>query len=169
MARNRFPIDRTALILQGEYEPVLTPPRTGIQVFSDENATMLADIRDLSGSAIANSTIYAEGGLIPEFLGPDGAVRVYGKSLGSTGPVVAMFAQIVAGGGGGGIANFVFTQSTPQSVWTVAHNLGQYPSAVSVFSADMQTQFDEFSVRHTDVNNLLVSMDTPSAGVAVIG
>lgn len=169
MARNRFPIDRTALILQGAYEPVLTPPRTGIQIFSDANATALADIRELDGSAIAQSTIYAEDGLIPEFLGPDGAVRVYGKNLGSTAAAVPMFAQIVSGGGGGGPANFVFTQSTPQSVWTVAHNLGQYPSAVSVFSADMQTQYDEFSVRHTDVNNLLVSMDTPSAGVAVIG
>jgi hypothetical protein len=168
VARNRFPIDRTALILQGAYEPVLTPPRTGIQVFSDANATTLADIRELDGSAIAQSTIYAEGGLIPEFLGPDGAVRVYGKNLGSTAAAVPMFAQIVSVGGGGA-ANFVFTQSTPQSVWTVAHNLGQYPSGVSVFSADMQTQYDEFSIRHTDVNNLLVSMDTPSAGVAVIG
>jgi hypothetical protein len=167
VARNRFPIDRTALILQGAYEPVLTPPRTGIQIFADVNATTLADIRNLDNSAIAQSTIYAEGGLIPEFLGPDGAVRVYGKNLGSTAAAVPMFAQIVSVGGGGG--SFVFTQVTPQSVWTVAHNLGQYPASVSVFSSDMQMQFDEFSIRHTDVNNLLVSMDTPSAGVAVIG
>jgi hypothetical protein len=169
VARYRFPIDRTALILQGAYEPVLTPPRTGIQIFSDANATALADIQNLDGSAIAQSTVYAEGGLIPEFLGPDGVVRVYGKNLGSTAAAIPMFAQIVSGGGGGGTANFVFTQSTPQSVWTVAHNLGQYPSAVSVFSTDLQMQYDEFSIRHTDVNHLLVSMDTPTAGVAVIG
>lgn len=168
MARNRFPIDQTALILQGDYEPVLTPPRTAIQIFTDVNVTTLADIRNLDGTVITNATVYAEGGLIPEFLGPDGAVRLFGKGLGSTATAVPMFAQIVAGGGGG-VANFVFTQSTPQSIWTVPHNLGQYPAAVSIFSADMQTQFDEFSVRHTDVNNLLVSMDTPSAGVAVIG
>lgn len=169
MARNLFPMDRTALILQGAYEPVLTPPTTAIKIFTDANATTPANIQTPQGSTIANSTVFTADGLVPEFLGPEGAVRLYGKVVGGDDPAVAMFAQNATGGGGGGTANYVFTQSTPQSVWTVAHNLGQYPSAVSVFSADMQTQYDEFSVRHTDVNNLLVSMDTPSAGVAVIG
>jgi hypothetical protein len=170
VARNLFPIDRTALIMQGPYEPVLTPPTTAIQIFTDANATIPASIQTPQGTNIANSTVFTTNGLIPEFLGPDGAVRLFGKVVGGDDPAVAMFAQIVAaGGGGGGAANFVFTQPTPQSVWTVAHNLGQYPSAVSVFSADLQMQYDEFSIRHTDVNHLLVSMDTPTAGVAVIG
>jgi len=169
VARNLFPIDRTALIMQGSYEPVLTPPTTAIKIYMDAEATIAADIQTPQGATIANSTIFTTNGILPEFLGPNGSLRLYGKVVGEGDPAVAMFAQIVAGGGGGGVANFVFTQSTPQSIWTVAHNLGQYPAAVSVFSSDMQMQFDEFSVRHTDVNNLLVSMDTPSAGVAVIG
>lgn len=167
MTRNRFPIDRTALILQGDYEPVLTPPRTGIKIYVDSNATTPADIQNLNGTTIAQSTIYAEHGLIPEFLGPDGAVRVYGKNLESTSAAVPMFAQIVSGGSGGG-SSYTHTQSIAQSIWTVPHGLGSYPAAVSVFSADLATQYDEFWIRHTDVNNLLISMDTPTAGVAVI-
>lgn len=169
MARNLFPIDRTALVMQGPYEPVLTPPTTAIQVFTDANATTLANIQTPQGSTIANSTIFTSNGLLPEFLGPDGLVRLFGKVVGGNDPAVAMFAQIVAAGGGGGSANYVFTQVTPQSIWTVAHGLGQYPAAVSVFSADLQMQYDEFSIRHNDANNLLISMDTPTAGVAVIG
>lgn len=168
MTRYRFPIDRTALILQGDYEPVLTPPRTGIKIYVDSAATTPADIRNLDNTVIAQSTIYAEGGLIPEFLGPDDAVRVYGKNLGSTAAAVSMFAQIVSGGSGGGGSSYLHTQSIAQSIWTVPHGLGSYPAAVSVFSANFQTQYDEFWIRHTDTNNLLISMDTPTAGVAVI-
>lgn len=99
MARNLFPIDRTALVMQGAYEPVLTPPTTAIQIFIDANATLLADIQTPLGSTIADSTIYTTNGLLPEFLGPDGYVRLYGKAVGGTGPAVAIFAQAAAGTG----------------------------------------------------------------------
>lgn len=167
MARNTFPTDRTALVMQGSYEPVLTPPTTAIKIFTDSHATTPANIQTPQGVTIADSTVFTSNGVLPEFLGPDGVVRLYGKVVGGNNPPVAMFAQATSGGGGS--PNFVFTQATPQSVWTVVHNLGQYPAAVSVFSADLQTQYDEFSVRHNDTNNLLISMDTPTAGVAVIG
>jgi len=38
--------------------------------------------------------------------------------------------------GGGGDAHYTHTQSTPEAVWTVTHNLGKKPSVVVVDSAD---------------------------------
>lgn len=169
MARNLFPIDRTALVLQGPYEPVLTPPATGIQIFTDSTGTTLASIQTPSGTAIANSTVYTANGLIPEFLGPDDSVRLYGRVVGTTDVPMPLFAQIVAGGGGGGSGSYVHTQTIAQTVWTVTHNLGRRPAAVSVFSADYLIQWDEFIVSHVDVNNLSITTDSPIAGVALIG
>lgn len=72
------------------------------------------------------------------------------------------------GGGGGGSESFEFVQSVPQSVWTVAHNRGSRPASVSVFSLDYNTQYDEFVVQHLNSNQLLISMDTPTAGRALM-
>jgi len=38
--------------------------------------------------------------------------------------------------GGGGDAHYSHTQSTPESVWEVTHNLGKKPSVIVVDSAD---------------------------------
>lgn len=170
MARYRFPADRSAFVYGQDFAPILTPPRTALVLYTDEAMTLLADVRDLGGGALPNSTVYVEQGLVPEFLGPDGVTRVWAARAGTTAyPLDAQALDVLAhGAGGGGSPSFVFTQSIAQSVWTVAHNLGEYPAAVSIFSADWALQFDEFSVRHTDVNNLLISMDTPTAGKAVI-
>lgn len=76
-----------------------------------------------------------------------------------------------SGGGGGpgpGGGSFEFVQSIAQSVWTVQHNLGYRPAAVSLFSMDYQQQYDEFAVQHVNTNQLLISMDTPTAGRALM-
>lgn len=72
------------------------------------------------------------------------------------------------GGGGGGSESFEFVQSVPQAVWTVAHNRGSRPASVSLFSLDYSTQYDEFTVHHVDSNQLLISMDMPTAGRALM-
>jgi hypothetical protein len=38
--------------------------------------------------------------------------------------------------GGGGDAHYAHTQSTPEAVWEVTHNLGKKPSVIVVDSAD---------------------------------
>jgi len=71
-------------------------------------------------------------------------------------------------GSGGGAAQYEHVQSVAQSVWSINHELGLRPSAVSVFSLDYGQQYDEFTVQHVDVNNLLISMDVPTAGRALM-
>lgn len=38
--------------------------------------------------------------------------------------------------GGGGDAHFVFTQSIPESIWEITHNLGKKPAVTVVDSGD---------------------------------
>jgi hypothetical protein len=72
------------------------------------------------------------------------------------------------GGGGEGPGQYEHVQSIAQSVWTVNHALGFRPSAVSLFSLDFSREYDEFAIQHLDVNNLLISMDVPTAGRALM-
>lgn len=168
MARYRFPADRSAFVYGQDFAPILTPPRTALVIYQDQALTQLADIRDPEGGAVANSTVYVNNGLLDEFLGPDSTVRLWAARTGSTAYPLDAQALDVLAHAGSGLPTYVFTQSIPQSVWTVPHNLGVYPAAVSIFSTDMTMQYDEFSIRHTDENNLLVSMDSPTAGKALI-
>lgn len=167
MARYQFPHDRTAfLIPKDAFQPVLVPPRTTMQIYADANASVLADIRNLDGTLVNSSTLYVENAIVPEFLGPDGTIRVWGKIAGSS-VANAIYAQLVIGTTTGG-TTYTHTQTLAQSVWNVAHNLGRFPAAVGLFSADFTMQWDEFAIRHVDMNNMLISMDTPTPGVAVI-
>lgn len=62
-----------------------------------------------------------------------------------------------------------FVQATPAAVWgPIVHNFGYRAAAVALFSADYSQQFDEFTVQHLDDNSLRLSMDTPTAGIALI-
>lgn len=72
------------------------------------------------------------------------------------------------GGGGTGPVEYEHVQLIAQAVWTVNHALGRRPAAVSLFSMDYGEQYDEFSVQHLDANNLLISMDVPTAGRALM-
>lgn len=66
-----FPEDRTAFIYQRPGEPILTPFRTGLQLFTDEACHNLADVVDEHGAAIPYSTVYTgDDSLLPLFYGP---------------------------------------------------------------------------------------------------
>jgi hypothetical protein len=71
-------------------------------------------------------------------------------------------------GGGEGPGQYEHVQNVAQSVWTVSHQLGFRPSAVSMFSLDFSQEYDGFAVQHIDVNNLVISMDVPTAGRALM-
>lgn len=87
---------------------------------------------------------------------------------GSTFTFRIVIPALSSGGGGGGDGSFEFVQSIAQSVWSITHNLGYRPASVSVFSLDYSEQFDEFAVQHVNNNQLLVSMDVPTAGRALM-
>jgi hypothetical protein len=74
----------------------------------------------------------------------------------------------VPGGGSGGGASFEHVQTIAQSVWSVTHNLGFRPPAVSLFSLDYGTEYDEYTVFHVNANQLTISMDNPTAGRALM-
>lgn len=102
MTRYRFPQDRATFVYGQDYDPILTPPRSPIVVYTDELLTTPADITDLGGAPIALSTLYTDHGLIPEFLGPDGLSRVWTGSQGAAYPLDAQAASLLAGSGIGG-------------------------------------------------------------------
>ena len=60
-------------------------------------------------------------------------------------------------------AAYVWTQSTPASTWTIAHNLGHVPS-VEVF--DSGSQEIEADVSHPSVNVTTILFSLPIAGFA---
>lgn len=70
--------------------------------------------------------------------------------------------------GAGGAVTVEHTQATPASVWIVNHNLGVRPAAVAVFSSDFGITYDEYAVQHLSADTLRISMDTPTAGKALI-
>jgi hypothetical protein len=103
MTRLAFPQDRTAFVYQGANAPILTPPRTGLTVYLDQGKTALADIQTLTGSTIPASTIYTDQGMLPEFLGPDGATRLWvATPTSAASPVDAQIASLLEETGVGG-------------------------------------------------------------------
>jgi len=63
-----------------------------------------------------------------------------------------------------GAVPYEHTQSVPQSVWTINHQLGRYPVSWSLFDADGALA-SEYLVQHLDLDTSRVSMDKPSAGL----
>ena len=58
---------------------------------------------------------------------------------------------------------FVFTQSTPQQVWTVDHNLGAYPNVYIIDTAGEQCEGD---VNNVTLNRVTITFSAPFAGQA---
>lgn len=58
-------------------------------------------------------------------------------------------------------AHLVHVQATPALEWTVAHNLGKFPSVTIVDSAGSEV---EAAVRHNDANNLTVTFTAAMSG-----
>lgn len=63
---------------------------------------------------------------------------------------------------------YVHTQADAATVWTVVHDLGRRPAAITVFSLDYATQWDEFSIQHVDATTLYIAADVPISGIALI-
>ena len=61
--------------------------------------------------------------------------------------------------------NFVFTQATPSTTWSVNHALGKFPSVTVVDSAGTQVQGQ---VDYTDINNLTITFVNQFSGKAYI-
>lgn len=65
--------------------------------------------------------------------------------------------------GPAGITAYIHTQSTAASVWTINHNLGYRP-AVEVL--DSGSQEIDGEVSHPTVNQTVVTLNPPTAGIA---
>jgi len=65
----------------------------------------------------------------------------------------------------GGDLTFLYTEPTPQILWTLAHNMGKFPS-VTV----LNTSGDEVEafVNHVDDNNLSITFNTATSGTATL-
>lgn len=59
--------------------------------------------------------------------------------------------------------NFVFTQSSAASVWTINHNMGKYPSVTIVDTANDEV---EGQVNHVSNTQLTITFSAPVAGKA---
>lgn len=83
---------------------------------------------------------------------------------GSTVMSVRTSRTVVSGGGGGGGEPTVYehTQATPSASWTVNHNMGRRPAAVSVLSPGGVEV--EAAVTHTTLNQLVVAFSSPQTG-----
>ena len=67
--------------------------------------------------------------------------------------------------GSGGDKNFVFTQATPSSTWTVTHNLGKFPS-VSVVNSSKAIVYG--NVNYINTNELTITFSAPFSGQAFL-
>lgn len=97
--------------------------------------------------------------LVLELMGPDGTVDT---SLPDN-PAAAA-AAIVAPQGS--IPRFVHVQSSASTLWTVNHNLGDRPAAVSVLTTG-GVEMDA-DVRHISVNQLTVGFASALTGSVLI-
>ena len=112
----------------------------------------------------------------------DGAVPnglLHTLSLAPAGPVVLATAGEILRGERGlrgeqgipGVAvsspdlRYTHMQSSAADVWTVAHNLGKYPSATVLDSAGDQV---EGALAYLDTNNLTISFSAAFGGVAYL-
>ncbi len=63
----------------------------------------------------------------------------------------------------GGLEEGVTTEFTAQPLWILNHNLGRYPSKVSIRNTG--GTLCDADIRHVSVNQLRVYFDVPTAGV----
>lgn len=70
------------------------------------------------------------------------------------------------GGGGGATSTYQHTQSVAAASWNVNHNLGRWPSAVTVLSSGgVEVEAD---VIHLSINQLTINFSAAFAGLARI-
>lgn len=59
-------------------------------------------------------------------------------------------------------------QSTPASVVTIVHDFGRWPAAIMLTSLDGSITFTTFGVEFLDLDTIRISIDKPTAYVALI-
>ena len=64
-----------------------------------------------------------------------------------------------------GDVSFVYSQTTPTTVWNIAHGLNKYPSVITMDEAGNQIVGD---VAYTDINTLTVTFTSNIAGKAYL-
>lgn len=77
-------------------------------------------------------------------------------------------AVTITGPESAGSSDYRHDQTTPATVWTITHNLGRYPSSVSLHSPDLSEEYWGFNVQHLDINSLRVATEISIAGVALL-
>lgn len=80
-----------------------------------------------------------------------------------SGPSVARVATPGPPGPPGNPAAYVHTQATPSSSWIINHNLGYRPS---VELLDAGSQEIEGEIAHPSINQTVVGLSPPTAGLA---
>lgn len=150
-----------AILYSTNGDPARSVPMEVREIVTGNLATLYADADRVS--TVANPVKTDSFGNLAFYIDP-------GTYLVSIVGAAQQFKIVVSGegSGSGGDDTFEFVQSIPQSVWTVSHNLGYRPASVSVFSLDFSEQYDEFTVQHVSTTQLLISMDVPTAGRALM-
>jgi len=68
----------------------------------------------------------------------------------------------------GGSQTTRYDQTTAAAVWPIDHGLGRYPATVVLYTPDLSEQYREYKIQHLSLISLRVSMDIPTAGVALM-
>lgn len=149
-----------AILYSTNGDPARLVPMEVREIVTGNLATLYADADRVS--TVANPTKTDSFGNLAFYVDP-------GTYLVSIVGANQQFKIVVpAQGSGSSGGNFEFVQDIPQSVWTVQHNLGYRPNGVSVFSLDYSQEYDGFAVQHVSTTQLLISMDIPTAGRALM-
>ncbi|MFA5670668.1 MAG: hypothetical protein WC967_15630 [Balneolaceae bacterium] len=66
--------------------------------------------------------------------------------------------------------NFIFSQPTVSSVWTVSHSLGKYPSVTIIEGSNINDQTKEVhgTIQYLDVNRLQITFSNSIYGFAIL-
>lgn len=133
-----------------------------VVVTQDPGSTIAVDVSWDDGSVQVAQDKYAvvviEEGL-PGPMGPSGAPGADGAPgvEGPPGPVGPP--------GPAGDVSYVYTQAVVSAVWTIAHNLGKFPSISVVDSGGSAVIPD---VRYVDASSVVVSFASPTSGKAYL-
>jgi len=171
MARLTFPDPGSQLAYRTNLNGLGSGVGAELTVYTNEEASILADILDLFDEPILDSTVTVDGtSLIPLFKGPNDVRELFVKGDSGVHRIFARTVDIVdeaafGGGGGGEVFRYVHDQAIPDNEWTVTHSLGGYPSVTIVDSAGTEVVG---SVEYLDSDTIRVTFNSGFAGRAFL-
>lgn len=98
---------------------------------------------------------------------PPGIPEIRTEVPSSTVAVVPLEGPRGPAGASGG-AYLRHEQTTPASVVTIVHDFGRWPAAITLTSLDGSLTFNVFGVEMIDLDTIRISIDQPTAYVALI-